>query len=162
MNTVSQTFWSRRVLVPLAQQLRQGINVKELAQSIAIGFVLGIFPIMGATTLLCLIAGFLLRLNQPAIQLVNYLVYPLQISLILFFVRLGERMFAAEPLAFSLPVLLERFQHDPWGFFRQFGVAGFHGIMGWIVVAPFVAWPVYRMMIPLLSVLSRKQLISPP
>jgi len=162
MNTVSQTFWSRRVLVPLAQQLRQGINVKELAQSIAIGFVLGIFPIMGATTLLCLIAGFLLRLNQPAIQLVNYLVYPLQISLILFFVRLGERMFAAEPLAFSVPVLLERFQHDPWGFFRQFGVAGFHGIMGWIVVAPFVACPVYRMMIPLLSVLSRKQLISPP
>jgi hypothetical protein len=71
-------------------------------------------------------------------------------------------MFAAEPLAFSVPVLLERFQHDPWGFFRQFGVAGFHGIMGWIVVAPFVAWPVYRMMIPLLSVLSRKQLISPP
>jgi uncharacterized protein (DUF2062 family) len=160
MNAVPQSFWRRRFLTPLIQQMRQGISVEKLALSIALGFVLGIFPIMGATTLLCLVAGFLLRLNQPAIQLVNYLVYPLQIPLILFFVRLGERMFAAEPLAFSISELLARFRHDPWGFFRQFGVAGFHGIMGWIVVAPLIAWPVYKMMITFLSTLSRKQTIS--
>lgn len=161
MNAAFQSYWSRRVLVPLVQQLQEGINLKKLALSIAIGFVIGIFPIMGTTTMLCLLAGLLLRLNQPAIQLVNYLVYPLQVPLILFFVRLGERMFAAEPLAFSISGLLEQSRHNPWGFFRQFGVAGFHGIMGWIVLASLIAWLVYRMVISLLSTLSRKQTISP-
>jgi hypothetical protein len=39
--------------------------------------VLGVFPAPGCPTLLCALAALVLRLNPPAIQLVNYFVYPL-------------------------------------------------------------------------------------
>ena len=87
------SWWQRRVVAPIVQQLRQGITPQKIALTLALGGVLGIFPILGATTLLCGIAGVWLRLNQPIIQLVNYLVYPLQIALLIPFYRAGFPIF---------------------------------------------------------------------
>ncbi|MFP5305375.1 MAG: DUF2062 domain-containing protein, partial [Gammaproteobacteria bacterium] len=72
-------FWQRRVVAPIVAQLRQGITPEKIALTLALGAVLGIFPILGSTTLLCAVAGVWLRLNQPVIQIVNYFMYPLQI-----------------------------------------------------------------------------------
>ena len=107
------------------------------------GATLGLFPIMGATTVLCLLAGVMFRLSHPALQLVNYAVYPLQVSLILAFVRVGERLLGAAPVAFSPLTLVARFQQDPARFLAEFGVTGLRGILGWFVVAPFVATVLY-------------------
>ena len=65
----------RNVLVPIVDLLRQGITPEKIALSIALGAVLGIFPVLGSTTLLCAAAAFILRLNMPAIQVVNFLIY---------------------------------------------------------------------------------------
>src|SRR5256885_328582 len=70
---------ARRIIAPILAQLRQGITPEKIALTLALGAALGIFPILGASTLLCAIAGIWLRLNQPVIQLTNYLVYPLQL-----------------------------------------------------------------------------------
>jgi hypothetical protein len=43
--------------------------------------------------LLCALAALVLRLNAPAVQAVNYLVYPLQVALFAPFMRLGRRLF---------------------------------------------------------------------
>ena len=89
-------FWARtreRVFT----WLKEGITVERLALSLALGFVLGICPLIGVPTILCGVAAVVLRLNFPALQLVNYLVYPLQILLLWPFVRLGKLLFGAEP-----------------------------------------------------------------
>ena len=75
--------------------LKQGISPKTLALSIAFGFVLGVFPVLGVPTLLCGLAAVVLRLNMPALQLVNYLVYPLQIALLWPFSRFGDKLFGS-------------------------------------------------------------------
>jgi uncharacterized protein (DUF2062 family) len=56
---------------PLIDLLRQGISPKKLALTIALGFWLGVTPVLGSTTILCTLAAVALRLNLPAIQLVN-------------------------------------------------------------------------------------------
>ena len=85
-------FWRDRVLGVIVAQLTQGVTPRKIALTIALGFNLGIFPIMGSTIVLCAMVGFCLKLNQPIIQLINFIVYPLQLSLILVFVRIGEKI----------------------------------------------------------------------
>ena len=127
-------FWRRRVLAVILQQLRQGITPDRIALTIALGAMLSVFPILGATTLLCAIAAVGLRLNQPVIQLVNYLVYPLQLVLLIPFYRAGE-LFGAPHLALSIPQLAARFTAGPLKFVVDFGTIALGGIAAWGVVA---------------------------
>jgi len=48
-----------------------------------------------------LFAALVFRLNLAAVQLVNFLVYPLWFALLLPFVRVGERLFGVPPLAMT-------------------------------------------------------------
>jgi len=117
----------RRVLWPLRQQLSQGATPEGLALSLAIGATLGLFPILGSTTVLCLAAGVALRLNHPALQIANYLVAALQLPLVYPFVRLGEGLVGARPASFAIPALMAEFRADPTGFLGHWGLTGLHG-----------------------------------
>lgn len=68
-----ESWWRRRIVAPVIAQLKQGATPEKLALTVALGFVLGVFPILGSATLLCGLAAWALRLNQPVIQIVNYL-----------------------------------------------------------------------------------------
>lgn len=75
--------------------LLQGISPRKLALTLALGFAIGCIPVVGVPTLLCAAVALALRLNLPAIQAANYLAMPLQVLLILPFMRLGGWMFAS-------------------------------------------------------------------
>lgn len=97
----AETFLDRRVLTPLRDLLLTGITPRRLAWSLAIGVVLGINPLLGTATLLTLAAALAFRLNVVATQLANYLVYPLQLVLILVFLRAGSSLFRSDPVPFD-------------------------------------------------------------
>lgn len=56
---------------------------------LAVGLVLGVFPIAGVPTVLCLLAALVLRLNVPALQALNGITSPLQWFLLLPLARAG-------------------------------------------------------------------------
>src|SRR6201996_1842946 len=128
-------FWRRRVLEVVLAQLRQGLTPQKIALTGAIGATVGLFPILGSPTLLCFVAALRLRLNQPIIQAVNYLIYPLQITGIYFFIRLGEWLTRTPPLAFSITGLLQQFRAAPLQFFQQFGMTALRGVLAWCLLA---------------------------
>src|SRR5215469_1665363 len=100
-NSFSLTkIWKDSVAI-IVGQLTQGVTPQKIALSIALGFSLGVIPILGTTTILCAIAAIRLKLNQPVIQLVNWLVYPLQLGLLLVFVRIGEWITQTPPTDLS-------------------------------------------------------------
>jgi uncharacterized protein (DUF2062 family) len=150
-------FWQRRVVAPIVAQLRQGITPSRIALTLALGAVLGIFPILGATTALCAIAGLWLRLNQPVIQVVNYFMYPVQIALLLPFYRAGETMFGQPHVPiFSVTDLMARFQESPTQFMVDYGMVGVYGIVVWTLVAPLLVAIIYYAARPLLRALARR------
>jgi len=150
------SFWQRRVVAPIVAQLRQGITPRKIALTLALGGTLGIFPILGATTLLCGVAGVWLRLNQPIIQLVNYLVYPVQLILLIPFYRAGEKLFGAEPVPIvDVAGLIARFGEGPLQFLRDYGLVGLYGIAVWLLVAPVLVALAYLLLKPMLETLSR-------
>ena len=154
-NNSAKNFWRRRVLDVIVAQLKQGITPEKISLTIALGVTLGLFPILGATTLLCFIAGICFKLNQPVIQVVNYLVSALQLLMILVFVRIGEFLMRAQTVHFSITEMLQKFRASPVQFFRQFGLTGLHGIIGWLLIAPFLAAALYFIFLPLLKKLAR-------
>ena len=81
---------ARRFLISFA-----GVSPQTIALVVAVGFALGIFPIFGVPTILCALAAVILRLNLPAIQLMNQLSSPFQLALLIPLTRLGARILGA-------------------------------------------------------------------
>jgi uncharacterized protein (DUF2062 family) len=159
-------FVHRRFVRPIVELLTQGVTPKKIALSIAFGLVLGVFPALGWTTLLCLIVAVWCKLNVPAMQLVNYLAYPLQLVLLVPFLRAGEWLFRAPKLAISLSQILAMVKADVWHAIATLWVATMHAIVVWALVAPFAVWAIYKILAPALrrlarvSGLSREQLAA--
>jgi len=155
-----KSFWQRRVVVPIVQQLRQGITVEKIALTLALGCALSIFPILGATTILCGIAAIAFRLNQPLIQIINYLAYPVQLALLIPFYRAGERLLGRAPVPLNIPLLFERLHANAGQFFRDFGMIAVGGILAWSMVSPFLVGIGYALLRAPLRVLAAR--IPPP
>ena len=68
------------------------LSPEQVARLLAVGLVLGVFPIMGGPTVLCLLAAFGLRINLTALQLLNNASSPLQLALLLPLARAGARL----------------------------------------------------------------------
>ncbi|HEY0975485.1 MAG TPA: DUF2062 domain-containing protein [Solimonas sp.] len=150
-------FWQRRVVAPVVAQLRQGITPEKIALTLALGIVFGLFPILGATTALCAIAAVWLRLNQPLIQAVNYLLSPLHLLLLLPFYRAGETLFSQDHVPiFSVTELVERFRAGPLQFVIDYGMVGVYGIVVWALIAPPLAVILYFSLRPLMRALARR------
>ena len=154
-------WWRRHVLDVTVAQLRQGITPQKIALTIALGVVLGLFPILGSTTALCLLAGLLLKLNQPVIQLVNWVAAPLQIPGIYFFVRAGEWLTRTPPVSFSITALLAAFKASPVRFLQQYGTTGLRGVLAWTLISPGIAVLLYLLALPPLRRLSVHLAVNP-
>jgi uncharacterized protein (DUF2062 family) len=72
--------------------LVRDLSPEEVALVLAVGLVLGIFPMCGVPTILCILVSLVARINFPALQIVNQLAWPLQVALLVPFARLGSRI----------------------------------------------------------------------
>jgi uncharacterized protein (DUF2062 family) len=139
--------WLRRtVRDPLLGQLRQGATPEAVSAAVVVAFALAIIPIIGATTVLCLLAGRLFRLNHVVMQVVNHASYPLQLLLLVPFVRLGEALTGADPIALSPTALIDEFNRSFGGFVAQFWTAYLHGLLGWTLTVPLLCWALHLLL----------------
>ena len=140
--------------------LKMGMTPERLALCIGFGIAFGLVPALGTTTLLCTLAAFLFRLNLPAIQLVNYFVYPLQLALLIPFIRAGEWLFGAESLNLSLESIQRMMKADLWETVISLWSATMRAVMVWLLIAPVVVALVYLVMTPLLKKLKPERLTA--
>jgi uncharacterized protein (DUF2062 family) len=152
----ARKFWRRWFVDPLLQQLKQGVSPEKIALTLAVGSAVALFPILGTTTLLCLAAGIVLRLNQPIIQGINFLCAAIWIPLFIAFVRLGDRMTRTASASLNVPAMASLLAHHPREFLHQFGVTAWHGIFGWAVA--MVVWTpsAYLLSRPVLRAAARR------
>jgi len=144
------TFLRRKVLDPLKAQLLQGVSPGKLALALALGVVVGVFPVLGSTTALCALAAVALRLNQPAIQVANYLAYPLQLLLFIPFFQAGAALLGAPPVTFTLTQLQAELSADLGGTVVHYLAANLRAVAAWALVAPvatLLLQPVLRLLL---------------
>lgn len=155
-------YLTRKLIRPLLELLRQGVTPENLSLSIALGAVLGMLPIIGFNTALCALLALLCGLNLPAIQMVNYFVYPLQIALLLPFFRLGEKLFRAPHLPLSVSQVLAMVRADLWSSIKFLWTTTWHALVVWALIAPFVAALLYFLLLPALRRVLKKTHLPVP
>nr|XP_034900020.1 uncharacterized protein LOC118037945 isoform X4 [Populus alba] len=128
----------KKIVDPLYQILRRGLEPKQLAFSTALGIALGIFPICGVTVLLCGLAIALLGslCHAPTVLLANFIATPIELSLVVPFLRLGEVMSGGPPFPLTSDALKK--------------------LLGWLVAAPFILAALYIIFLPCFKVLVHK------
>jgi uncharacterized protein (DUF2062 family) len=122
--------------------LSQGISPRRLALTLALGFAVGCIPVVGIPTLLCAGLALALRLNLPAIQAANYAAMPLQLALIVPFVRLGGWLIPAHPAHALEPRALLHLPtlHLATHLAESMGSLAGQALLAWLLVAiPAVA-----------------------
>ena len=134
-----------KLIKPVLALLRHGARPERLAWSLAVGIAIGINPLLGSTTLLCLLVAFLLRLNIVASQLTNHLMYPLEILLLLPFIRIGERLFHTQHMPIVPSVLLHAARLDPIKTTKLLWMWEWHAMVAWallsVLLVPAIALP---------------------
>lgn len=141
----------RRLVEPLFALLNQGLAPRELALCIALGAGFGLFPVLGVSTPVLTAIALLRRLNLVAIQLASWLIAPVQLVLIIPFMRLGEWLTGAPPQ----PLTIEEGMHILGeGVLHAVVVlwdAIVHASIGWITVCPIGIFILYRLLSPMLA-----------
>ncbi|MBI3548847.1 MAG: DUF2062 domain-containing protein [Elusimicrobia bacterium] len=123
----------------LRELLKQGASPDVVAMSIGLGATIGLFPIVGFPTPLCLLVGVRWKLSHPAMQAANWLTYPVYIPAAFGLTMLGQSIYGGAPLELTSS-----------GVWR----AVLYSATGWAIVAPFVWALVY---FPARTVLRRLQ-----
>jgi uncharacterized protein (DUF2062 family) len=143
----------RRVVLPVLALLRMGASPEKLAWSIAAGLLIGINPILGSTTILCLALAVVFRLNVAASQLGNHIVYPLELLLVIPFIRIASRVFHTAPMPLSANELLHAAREHPLALSRQLWQWEWHAFLLWAAIAA-VSIPIIALAItPILRLL---------
>jgi uncharacterized protein (DUF2062 family) len=125
----------RRVRERVMEWLSQGLSPAQLAITLALGLAIGCVPLLGVTTVICAGLAFTLRLNMPAIQAANWAAMPLQVLLLLPFLRLGQKLFAAPEVSMTRDQLLAHLQSAPWNALTQMSSLLGHALLAWLITA---------------------------
>jgi hypothetical protein len=167
-----RNLWQRRISDPIVAQLTQGLTPHKIALTIAIGSSIAMFPIFGTTTLICLLIGIVMRLNQPIMQAVNYACTPIHVIFIPACFHWGERLFSVRHsvpewrhLKAFLPQSWDEIVEQPGVVFHNLmrvvhdysGVA-LHAIVLWAILVPFWATTIYHVVLPIMRGIDRVRL----
>jgi uncharacterized protein (DUF2062 family) len=119
----------------ILEWLQCGIAPRQLAFTLALGFAIGCIPLLGVTTAICALVALLLRLNMPAIQAANWVAMPLQVILLIPFLRLGQWLFRGQSVSFNPVLLLGQIEAAPWrSLMLMSGLFG-HALLAWLITA---------------------------
>jgi uncharacterized protein (DUF2062 family) len=110
--------------------IKRDQNPQALSTTAALGMILGLFPVVGTTTILCLIVSIVFKRNMIVIQLGNYLVYPLQLILFVPMIKFGSYIFKGPPMASMQIGTSQNFF-----VFREIWINCLYGIVLWFIVS---------------------------
>lgn len=151
------SWWSRRVVAPIINLLTHGVTADKVSATIAVGTACSLFPFIGFTTMLNLGVGLWLRMNQPILQAINYLITPLHLVMIVVYVRIGERIWGVTDEAFSVSAVVTTFREVSFSeFLARFGWAGVHAFTAWILSVPVIIACIYYPLRPVLRSTARR------
>jgi uncharacterized protein (DUF2062 family) len=140
----------RRIVDPLKALLLQGITPEKIAMSLALGATISVLPVLGTGTILCTVAALGLRLNLVAMQVANWIAYPLQLILLIPFFRAGAVLFRGPSVTLSPSELAAMFKADFWGSISALWTTTWQACVVWALVTPLAVGALYVLLAPVL------------
>ncbi|MBX0332092.1 DUF2062 domain-containing protein [Pontibacter sp. HSC-14F20] len=149
--SIISSFFKHRITQPVLNLLRQGMTPHKLAVTVALGTVVGILPALGVTTVIGTALAARFRLNIAATVLVSYLVHPLQLLLIIPFIKAGIFMFGLDDLKLTLDEMIAMFRIDWLAALNKLWMANLAAVSAWAILAIPVGALLYFALLPVLK-----------
>jgi uncharacterized protein (DUF2062 family) len=127
----------------ISKLFKQGLSPIQLNQSIIVSGALSIIPILGVTTFILTALSIKRKLNLPIMIAISYLMWPIQIALIIPFIRVGEFIFSIPPTFHTAEEIVSSFQNN---FFQTLSNLSFEllcGLGGWLFTVLPIAIGIY-------------------
>jgi len=119
---------------------RQGLTPIELTQSIIISTLISIIPILGFTTLLLTALSLKRNLNLPIMIAQSFIMWPVQVIMIIPFINIGEFIFSIPKTNHSAQEIIASFQNSFFATLSHLSFELLCGFGGWLLTAvPFSA-----------------------
>ena len=122
--------------------LKQGLIPRELTQCIIVTALISTIPIFGLSTFMITVS-IKRKLNSPVILSISYLMWPLQILLIIPFIHLGEFIFSFPRNHHSVQEIIKSFQNSFFQTLIQFSFKLLCGLGSWLFTAVPIAIAIY-------------------
>lgn len=142
-----RTYLKNKIVDPFIDFLKMGVSPEKLALSVALGATIGIIPVLGVTTMLCAGLAIVFRMNPVSIQLVNYLIYPLQLLLFIPFLSLGQSIASGPEIPQTISEIIVIFKEDWLMGLKLFGLANLWALLFWGMLSlpfGFIVYLVFR------------------
>lgn len=122
---------------------KQGLTPKQLVESTIAAGLISTIPILGLSTFLITTVAIKRKLNLPIMISLSYLLWPVQILLIIPFIRMGEFIFSVPRNHHTIEEIISSFQNS---FFQTLSHLSFEllcGLGGWFLTAVPVTIGIY-------------------
>ena len=123
--------------------LKQGLTPKELSQSIIVSGLISTIPILGVSTFMITTVSLKQKLNLPVMISLSYLMWPVQILLIIPFIRVGEFIFSVPRHHHTVEEIINSFQSSFFQTLSQLSFELLCGLGGWLLTAVPIAVGIY-------------------
>lgn len=130
---------------------KQGLSPILISQSIIVSGVFSIIPILGVSTFILTALSIKKKLNLPIMIAISYLMWPIQVLLIIPFIRVGEFIFSVPSTHHTAMEIINSFQNN---FFQTLSKLSFEllcGLGGWLLTVVPVSIGTYALLFLLLK-----------
>ena len=135
--------------------MKQGLTPKELSQSIVVSGLISTIPILGVSTFMITTVSLKGKLNLPVMITLSYLMWPVQILLIIPFISIGEFIFSVSPNHHSVEEIISSFQSSFFGTLSRLSFELLCGLGGWFLTAFPISLGIYLISLLFLKANSR-------
>lgn len=117
--------------------------------SLTVGFYLSLFPIVGTTTVLCLLVSSVFKLNHYIVQTLNVLMSPIQLLMVFPFVKAGRMLFFKGKNVLPDLSLQNWLAADTWDKFFYLLESAIVGIIAWGIFYISTGFVLYQLILKL-------------
>lgn len=124
-----------RILAPLKKVIKSGISIKRISVSLALGITIGLIPFYGITTILISVVALSLRLNFVAMQIAHYIVHPIQLALLIPFLKVASHIMPNSDVEFTLAEYVSLFKDNFWHAMQELWLVNLSAVLIWLLIS---------------------------
>ncbi|GAB2801713.1 hypothetical protein GCM10027275_54800 [Rhabdobacter roseus] len=136
--------WLQKRLKKWGTFLKQGTSIRQLAWSLTLSLLLGVFPLIGTANFIITLLAVRYKLNLPLMLAISYALYPVQILLWVPFLRVGEGVLGLPAFPITWEQLRASFDLGIGFALNHFGLAMLCATLGWLLLSGVVMMGFYH------------------
>jgi uncharacterized protein (DUF2062 family) len=134
---------------------KQGLTPIELTQSIIVSGLISTIPILGVSTFLLTALSLKRKLNLPIMIAQSYLLWPIQVIMIIPFINIGEFIFSVPKTNHSAQEISASFQNSFFATLSHLSFDLLCGFGGWLLTAVPFSVGVYLLIVYILKTIDK-------